>query len=325
MKLLFKVLLAVLIVLVVSAIGGYFYVRKQFQPPVNQLTVTQLPATSAFVWEADTTARPTVPHAAMLVPVKLPGCARTCYMQFDTGAPYSVLYDKPLAALRAQYPATSTTLLPQADGVHNFRYAIGQGQAQARTIRVLHGGASQLPADSTAPFTIGTLGADVLADQVLVIDYARRQFNLYSSVPDSLLHRATFVPLGFDDRRVMLDMGVQGEPKQLLFDSGSSAFALLTSKSIWQELAQPAATAHTAGVNSWGRTFTSHTISTAASLQVGALAVPLRTVTYIEGMSWWQTLLMASSGMGGMLGNAPFVDHTVILDVPGKRFGLVQQ
>lgn len=324
MKPLFKVLLAVLLVLVVSAIGGYFYARKQFQPPVNQLTVTQLPAISSFVWDATTGARQAMPHAALLVPVQLPGCARTCYLQFDTGAPYSILYDNPLAALRAQYPATRTTLLPQADGVHNFRYAIGQAQAQARTVRVLHGGATQLPADSTAPFTIGTLGADVLADQVLVIDYVRRHFNLYASVPDSLARRATFVPLGFDSRRVMLDMRLQGEPKQLLFDSGSSAFALLTSESTWHDLAQPAATAHTAAVNSWGKTLTSHTIPTAAALQAGALVVPLRTVTYVEGMSWWQTLLMTSSGMGGMLGNEPFVDRTVILDVPGKRFGLMQ-
>ncbi|MDF7811358.1 hypothetical protein [Hymenobacter sp. YC55] len=325
MKPLFKVLLAVLVVLVVSAIGGYFYVRKQFQPPVNQLTVTQLPATSSFVWDADTTARPAIPHSAMLVPVTLPGCARTCYLQFDTGAPYSVLYDNPLAALRVQYPATSTTLLPQADGVHNFRYTIGKAQAQARTIRVLHGGATQLPADSTAPFVIGTLGSDVLAEQVLVIDYANRQFNLYAAVPDSLARRATYVPMSFDSRRVMLNMGLQGESKQMLFDSGSSAFALITNQSTWKSLARPAAPVQTAAVKSWNKTLTSYTVPTAAALQVGPLTMPLRTVTYIEGMDWWQMMLTRFSGLGGMLGNEPFVEHTVILDVAGGRFGVVQK
>ena len=325
MKLLFKILLAVLVVLVVSAIGGYFYARKKFQPPVNQLTVTGLPATSSFVWDADTTAHRAMPHAALLVPITLPGCSRTCYMQFDTGAPYSILYDNPLAALRAQYPAISSSLLPEANAVQNFHFAIGQGQLQARTIRVMHRGATELPADSTAPFVIGTLGSDVLVNQVLVLDYARRHFNLYASVPDSLARQFTFVPMGFDNRRVMVDMSLQGEPKQLLFDSGSSAFALLTSESTWHNLAQPAAPTHTAAVNSWGKTLTSYTVATAAALQVGPLTMPLRTVTYIEGMSWWQTLLMASSGMGGMLGNEPFVDHTVVLDVPGGRFGVVQR
>jgi hypothetical protein len=324
-KPLFKILLAVLVLLVVSAIGGYFYVRKQFRAPRNQLVVTQLPATSSFVWEADTTNQRAMPHAALLVPVLLPGCSRTCYLQFDTGAPYSVLYANSLAALRGQYPATANTLLPQADTVRHFRFALGQGQVQARAIRVMQRGATQLPADSTAPFVIGTLGADVLAKQVLVIDYARRQFSLCSAVPDSLLRRATYVPMSFDSRRVLLNVRLQGKPKQLLFDSGSSAFALLTSQDAWHELARSAAPARTAAVNSWGKTLTAHTVATAAALQLGALVVPLGTVTYIEGTSMWQELLMRFSGMGGMLGNEPFVNQTVILDAPGGRFGVVQE
>ncbi|WP_375435514.1 hypothetical protein [uncultured Hymenobacter sp.] len=324
MKPLFKVLLAVLVLLVGSAIGGYFYVRKKFEPPVNQLTLTQLPATCSFLWDADTTAGRAMPHAALLVPVTLPGCPRTCYLQFDTGAPYSILYDNPLAALRARYPATHNALLPHADSVRNFRFAIGQGQVQVRTIRVMHRGATQLPADSTAPLVIGTLGSDVLADQALVVDYARRRFSLYSSVPDSLARRAAYVPMRFDSRRVLLDVGLQGKPKQLLFDSGSSAFALLTNQATWHDMARPAALAHTVPVNSWGKTLTAHTVPTAAAMQVGSLVLPLRTVTYIEGMSWRETLLMRFSGMGGMLGNEPFVEHTVIMDAPRGRFGVVQ-
>jgi hypothetical protein len=33
--------------------------------------------------------------------------------------------------------------------------------------------------------------------------------------------------------------------------------------------------------------------------------------------------MMRVSGMGGMLGNEPFVHHTVVLDVKGGRFGLL--
>jgi hypothetical protein len=64
-------------------------------------------------------------------------------------------------------------------------------------------------------------------------------------------------------------------------------------------------------------------VATPAALQFGALAVPLHTVTYIEGTSLQQRLMMRLSGMGGMLGNEPFHQRTVILDAPGKRFGLL--
>ena len=325
MKILSKVLLAVFTLFLLSGIGGYFYFRKQFQAPANQLVVSQLPATCSFAWEADTANHRAMPHAYMLVPVSLPGCPRTCYLQFDTGAPYSLLKSNALEALRQRYPVISQALLPQGESLRNFHFALGQGQVQARTIQVRHySSSSQLPTDEATPFVIGTLGTDIFDGRVLVIDYVRQRFSLSASVPDSLLSRAAFVPLEFKERKVLLNASVQGQPHQLMFDSGSSAFALLTSKPKWQEMAQPAATATTAGVNSWGTTLVAHTIATSARLQVATATIPLRTVTYIEGTSFMQRMLMRFSGMGGMLGNEPFTQHTMILDVKGGRFGVVQ-
>jgi len=48
MKPLSKVLLSFLILLVSGSVGGYFYVRRQFQPPANQLRLPQLPATCSL-------------------------------------------------------------------------------------------------------------------------------------------------------------------------------------------------------------------------------------------------------------------------------------
>ncbi|MDO7853038.1 hypothetical protein [Hymenobacter convexus] len=323
MKVLTKTLLAIFALFVLSSIGGYFYFRKQFQAPANQLTVSQLPAASRFEWQANTTAGHTMPHAVLLMPVTLPNCPRPCYLQFDTGAPYSLLYSHALAALQARYPATGQTLTPQADALANFQFAIGQGQVAAHSIRVRPMGAHALPADSTAPFVIGTLGTDVLDGRVLVIDYARQRFELRTSVPDSLARQAVFAPLDFEQRRVLLRAGLQGSSKQLLFDSGSSAFALLTSQASWQKLARPGAPEQATPVNSWGKTLIAHTAPTAASLQVGTTALPLGTVTYIDGTGFMERMLMRFSGMGGMLGNEVFSQRTLILDVQGGRFGIV--
>ncbi|GGG39540.1 hypothetical protein [Hymenobacter glacieicola] len=324
MKIFRNVLLAVLALLLVSGIGGYFYMRQKFEPAANQLSVTGLPTTSAFVWYAGS-ARPTVPHASLLVPVTLPGCPRTCYLQFDTGAPTSLLYANSLTALRRQYPATAQRLLPQADTLHDVEFTLGQATVQARHLRALQYGATEMPADSTAPFIIGTLGADVLEGRVMVLDYARQRFSLSTEAPDSLLPRTEFVPLDYASRRVLLTAQVQGKTEKLLFDSGSSAFALLTSQSIWQQLARPQAPVQTAASNSMGRQLTTYTTATAAEVQLSKAAIPLGTVTYVEGTSLMQNLLMRFSGMGGMLGNEPFSQQTIILDVPGGRFGVVRQ
>jgi hypothetical protein len=253
MKLLLKILLAVVLILVVSGIGGYFYMQQKFQAPANQLVVGGLPLTSAFTWQADTAARPAVAHQALLIPVRVPGCPRTCYLQFDTGAPYTLLYAKSVAALRAAYPATRAALTAPAD-----TFTLGSGQLLARRLPLLRGGAAALPADSTAPFTIGTLGSDLLEGRVLVLDYAHQQVQLTDQVPAELASRATFVPLAFKSRRVMFDATVQGKSEQMMFDTGSSAEGLITSQKIWQQLAAPGAQPTTAAVNSWGKTLTKH-------------------------------------------------------------------
>ncbi|SHJ48833.1 hypothetical protein SAMN02745146_3224 [Hymenobacter daecheongensis DSM 21074] len=324
MKRLPKILLTLLALFVLSSIGGYFYFRKKFQAPANQLVVTGLPGTTPFVWKADSSTTPVTAQAALLLPVRLPGCPRTCYLQFDTGAPTSLLYANPLAALRTRYPATRAALLVQADTLHNFTFALGAGKVRARRLRVIRHGLSELPADTTRPLIIGTLGADVLDGRALALDFARRQFSLYDSLPAALARPATFAPLLFAERRVQFTTTVQGQPKQLLFDSGSSAFALLTSKTIFGELARPGAPVKQAAVNSLNRVLTSYTAPTAATVAVGAVAVPLGTVTHIEGTSFVERNLMRFSGMGGMLGNAPFLDRTLILDVRGGRFGVLR-
>lgn len=321
MKVFAKVLLAIFALLVLSGIGGYFYFRKQFQAPTNQLVVSRLPASTPFVWAATKE----LARAALLVPIGVPGCPRTCYLQFDTGAPYSLLKSNALDVLCAQYPATRAALQVQGDSVRNFRFALGPGQVWARSMRVkAYADTIKLAATSEEPFIIGTLGTDVIDGRVLTIDYARQRFALSSTAPDSLRRRAAFVPMSFRERRILLTVSLQGQPKELLFDTGSSAFALLTSQSGWQRMAQPAAPAQTVPVNSWGKTLTAHTVATAVAMQFGATTVPLGTVTYIEGMGFVQSTLTRFSGMGGMLGNAPFGRQTVVLDVKNGRFGVVK-
>jgi hypothetical protein len=324
MKLLIKIIFSLLAFLIVSGIGGYFYARQKFAAPANQLTVTGLPAASSFVWLADTADKRAMPHAALLVPVKLANCPRTCYLQFDTGAPYSVLYAKPLAALQERYPATRHTFQLAPDTVRNFGFTIGEGKVQARKLKVLSMGSAAVPADTTAPLIIGTLGTDVLEGRALILDYGQRRFSLVASVPNSLIQQTDFVPMAFTDRRVLLTVGMQGKAQQLMFDSGASAFSLLTSRDNWDKLAVPGASAHPVNINSFGRTLTSYTAPTAAAMQLGNTAVPLQKVSHIEGTSITQQLMMRFSGMGGMLGNEPFSTRTIILDTKGARFGVVR-
>ena len=126
MKLLFKVLLSALVLLLLGSVAGYFYMRKKFIPAPNQLVVSGLPATTNFTWLADTADGRAMPHAAVLLPVRVPGCSRTCYLQFDTGAPYSLLKSTALDASETirRHPAAGR----QHRAVHHWH--AGHGRAR---------------------------------------------------------------------------------------------------------------------------------------------------------------------------------------------------
>ncbi|AWM32339.1 hypothetical protein [Hymenobacter nivis] len=323
MKTRFKVLLSLVLVLVLSGVGGYFYMKRKFAPPANQLTVVGLPATGPLRWWADTVAKPAVPHAALLVPVRLRSCPRTCYFQLDTGAPNTVLYARQLAALHRRYPTLGTSLRPRGNVAPEFRFALGGAQVAVGNAKVLLHGTGEIPADRLAPFIIGSLGTDALKGRVLVLDYAAGRFTLGADVPAGLAARATFAPLAFPERRVLLAAALNGAPRQLLFDSGTSAYTLLTSRESCQQMATPGAPARTDTTNSWGKKLVLHTVPTPARLRFGAVEIPLGTVTYLEGMGLVQQTLMRFSGLDGLLGNAPFAGGVLILDVRSGRYGVV--
>jgi hypothetical protein len=157
-----------------------------------------------------------------------------------------------------------------------------------------------------------------------VLDYARQRFNLSTHLPDSLLRQTEFVPLDYASRRVILTAQVQGKDEKLLFDSGSSTFALITSQAIWQRMARPQAPVQTGTSNTLDRKLTTYTTATEADMQLKSVALPLKNVTYVEGTSLMQSTLMRFSGMGGLLGNEPFSQRTIVLDVAGGRFGVVR-
>ena len=52
-----------------------------------------------------------------------------------------------------------------------------------------------------------------MAGRVLTIDCARSRFTLRNTAPNSLLPRAAFVPMSFKERRVLLSVGLRGQPK----------------------------------------------------------------------------------------------------------------
>jgi len=288
-----------------------------------ELVLSGTGGSAPFQWQEARFGDRIEPHAALLLPVSVEGSPKTLYMQFDLGAPSTVLMKDKLDSLMDRLPGVTVG----ADGrVERLSFAMGEVQAEARQVRVHDAGSSDPIRwdDPDRVDIIGTVGADLLRGRVLVIDYPAHRIQVGDAVPEALAARAQMQPFIFTPRGVILTgMAIDGEARNIMLDTGSSAFALLISRDEWLTMTDGGAGETRFGVNSWGRTLTAHVAPTRSVASFGDTVVPLGEAAYIEGVDEAQANAMRASGLGGMTGNKLFVDRILVLDAVRSAYAVV--
>ncbi|RDV12013.1 hypothetical protein DXT99_23065 [Pontibacter diazotrophicus] len=324
MKTLKRVLVSLIAIILISVIGGYFYFKSQFQPPANQLVLGDSITPTPFVWLGDSTENGVDEYSAMVLPVTLEGIPGTYYMQFDLGAPYSLFYGKVLTSLNEKYNKIVIHQNGDASSLEQFSFKVGNTDIFAKTIKVKDYGSAIDWNDSSRARIVGTIGADFIEDKVLTIDYKHENISVASEIPHELANAAQFSDFRFESRRVLLPSKIDGQEQTLLFDTGASAFELLTDKSTWNELSKAGSKEETYEANSWGKKLIVHNIQSNSLIAFGSVELPLSMVTYIEGTGFMQNMLMKFSGMGGMIGNKLFIGNILVLDTKNQKYALIE-
>ncbi len=298
----------------------------QSMPPLppNQLSIPSGSYSIPFTWLGDTVNSVWEPHVAMLIPVKLKNCPKLFYMQFDLGSPYSLFYGNKLAAIRTRYPKA----LPQFDSsgkLNNFAFSLGKMPVAAKEVIVKRFDRSTISwKNKTRPEIIGTIGSDIIDAKVFVIDYPGRQLVIGEEIPAELQSKLSLADFIYTRRSIILPAKLQGKKTMLYFDTGSSMYPLLTDKKTAEALAVPNAPLQQGKVRSWDTFRTANSLATSASLEIADVQVPVRFSTYIEGVSDSQVTQMKKMGIGGMTGNALFLDYILVIDTLKKKFGLAR-
>lgn len=303
-----RILLLLAALLLIAAAGGYFYFDRKFTPEDNYLQVTGNADRIPIVWEGEGTAE--APRNALLLPVKLRGIPITCYMQLDMGSPVTLLYATPLQALRRQYRQQMSAIA----GTAKLDLQLGTMRIASDRFKIIPYG--KLPGASVI---IGTIGTDLLEHRVLVMDLRNNYCSFIKNTPGPVAHRP-YLPFEFKKRRIMLPAVIDGEALSLLFDSGSSAFWLIVDKKRWEKYRLPGGRINKEKGNSWGRSLSIFTAAADKKIQIGNADLGLSTVTYIEGTSMMQRLLMKASGMQGMIGTQLFIGRVLVIDAQHRRF-----
>lgn len=324
MKILIWVLMSLAAIVLLSTIGGYFYFKNQFQPPANQLVLGDSNNPTPFVWLKDSTENGVDEYSAMLLPITLEGIAGTYYMQFDLGAPYSLFYGKALSSLNEKYKRITIRQEGESSSLEKFSFKVGATDVFAKTIKVKNYGSAIDWNDSSRVRIIGTIGADFIEDKVLIIDYKHGSISVASEIPHELENAARFSDFRFESRRVLLPSKIDGQEQTLLFDTGASAFELLTDEDTWKALSKEGSKEETYEANSWGKKLVVHNRESNSLIEFGSVELPLSMVTYIEGTGFMQNMLMKFSGMGGMIGNKLFIGNILVLDTKNQKYTIIK-
>ncbi len=126
----------------------------------------------------------------------------------------------------------------------------------------------------------------------------------------------------FNKRKIIIRGMLKGKEKQFLFDSGTSAYELLTQKEEWMNLKSLHSSVAIEKKQSWQNILTTYTATCNQNIEFQSKKIPLRHVTYVEGFSQTQYALMKFSGMTGMLGNSIFLNNVLYLDCKNQKIAI---
>ncbi|HEX2967901.1 MAG TPA: hypothetical protein VHO46_02265 [Bacteroidales bacterium] len=280
---------------------------------------------SPIEWSLDTI-NGKIRKSAMYIPVRIMGDERNLKMQLDLGANSSVLYMKTINALGVDNPSLLKNV-----SVNKGRYSYSNTGIIINDGTCLY--ADRIPAlaamgDSTlaeASATIGTLGYDIIGDNVLLIDFINDSIAITGKLPVEIERMATFIR-NPDLKKfpVILPFKMGNKKLRLFYDTGSSSFQILTGTKRLKKVSVNREIEVADSASSWGRTIY---LYKAENPKIkGNLFIDKYDLGKIDiiGTDNLNPLSLAGKYIFGITGNEIFRNSILIIDRKNNRFGIIR-
>lgn len=256
---------------------------------------------------------------AMLIGLQIEGIADTLYFQFDVGASQSMVYAPVFTELKKRYPE-----LINFDGryLRATDFNMGSLGLTADSLPAVNFGSFPNEGENRK-IMAGTIGADILEERKLLIDFKNSKIAFLSEKP-TYVSEEQLQEFSFKMRKVLLPGRLNGKDKMLMWDSGASAYQLISSKKTFDAFRTPEAPITTTKGNQLNRPLQVHAAPCKAQIELGTTDLDLEEIVYVEGFSRMVKMLMYLSGMEGMLGNALFKDQIIYLDAQNEKWTFIE-
>lgn len=261
---------------------------------------------------------------AMFIPCKVEGVENVVTFQFDLGADLTGVYENVFSSFYFRAPELAEKIDRQKSRLQfwnkrksfeNLTIRFGNYVATNRSAFVYGNYGDKVEIrNQTDTVHLGTIGADMFKDRVLIIDYPNKRFAVCDIVPSNYQTCLTDIELD-QNGRVVLPMKIHGKNYRIMFDNGSSIFPLITHARNVSNFSTSTDT-DTIQISSWGKTH-------------GVTGKLIEDTFELAGQKFSNVKVYANhSGLGidnetdGMTGSVLFWDKTIVIDFKHKKFGV---
>ncbi len=315
------------ILLIIGGIVGIRYFNNVwFKERPDYLTFTSDFKPIEFEWTEDTYGDYIEKHDIIKIPVKIGNLPYQFYFQLDTGAPTTLIYETPLKTLMEIDNRLSITKKDGKSYLKELSLLIGGSKMELKTVKVHpnYGGVINR-SDTLKQQKIGSIGADLLNKFVTEIDFKNQFIKFYKKKENWMGEKRDFQKFDFSGRRFMLPCKIDGKGHELFYDSGSSAFGLITTRGRYRKYSKKETKEIFYDAARWGDALPIKHKATTKTMKMSGLEIPLKRVSYVDMYASFQGIISPFTNIGGWLGNKPFLDYSLILDAPNEEFVILKK
>jgi hypothetical protein len=261
----------------------------------------------------------------MIIPLKIEGLPHNFYMQFDTGAYDSFIYGNNLKSLRAIGLDIKEVVKDDVRYVESLDFILGGNHIKASMIKIYPNyGHFFGKNDTISRIGIGTIGSDFIVDRITAIDFKNKTIQTYNERPEWMASLPSFKAFDFPGRRIMLPVTLNNKDYEFLYDSGCSAFGLITIKSRFDKYTEESTKQIDYDAKAWEGSIPIRSKTTDKLFSIGGANLKLKRVSFVDMYSITQPLIAPFTRVGGWLGNQPFTESTLILDTKTEDFIVIK-
>ena len=283
-----------------------------------------------FEWVSDSISGKYYDKLAINIPISIDGLPHKFKMQFDLGAVTTVIYGNSIAKYLDKYSGFNNKIDSTKSFIingqknpmfKNVGLSLGNVSFGERNIGYFKDYGEPIPTDSIYTSTekhIGTIAPDLFKDKYLIIDYPNKRICVTKNLPRKFA-KVDFQACSITRGRITILLTINGKVENLMFDSGSSMFSLITSEENANQISVNNIV-DSLSANSWGDNMTAYGKKITSEVKFGKTILQPSNVYYVKNEMIAE--FFKQQNIWGITGNAYFLNKIVIIDYKNSRFGI---